>query len=272
MNSTYLQKYLQSANLPTLEQVENEIARRSAVAFAKACGLDDPDPWQQEVLTWDGSSLILNCARQSGKSTIAAMKSLYMATTKEKQLILLVSPSLRQSGELFKKVREFVRDMPEGLKPPLMEDNKLSCTFENGSRIVALPGEERTIRGFSGASMIIEDEAARVGEPLYMSIKPMLAVSKGKLMLMSTPFGQRGHFHDIWTNNDPEWKKIKVTAYDNPRITDAFLDKERREMGDWWFDQEYMCIFREDIDSIFTSELIQKAMDDSVKPLFEVAQ
>lgn len=263
---------MQSVQLPTLAEVESEIARRSAVEFAKACGLKEPDQWQKDVLQWDGERLILNCARQSGKSTIAAMKALYMAVTLEKQLILLVSPSLRQSGELFKKVREFIREMPDELKPKLIEDNKLSCALENRSRIVALPGEERTIRGFSGATLIIEDESARVKEALYMSIKPMLAVSKGKLILMSTPFGQQGHFYDVWNNNDPDWKKILVTAYDNPRITDAFLEKEKKEMGDWWFDQEYMCIFREDIDSIFTSELILKAMDDSVKPLYGVAQ
>ena len=267
-----LPQSLQNVILPTLAEIENEIARRSAVAFAKACGLDDPDPWQQDVLKWDGDKLDLNCARQSGKSTIASIYGLRKATIYEKQLILLVSPSQRQSGELFKKVREFIREMPDGLKPKLTEDNRLSCTLENGSRIVALPGEEKTIRGYSGANLIICDEDARISEALYMSIKPMLAVSKGKLMLMSTPFGQQGHFYDVWNNNDPDWTKIKVTAYDNPRITDAFLEKEKKEMGDWWFDQEYMCIFREDVDSIFTSELIQRAMDDSIKPLYEVVQ
>jgi hypothetical protein len=58
----------------------------------------------------------------------------------------------------------------------------------------ALPGTEKTIRGFSGAALLIVDEAARVDDALYYAVKPMLAVSGGSLLMLSTPYGRRGEF------------------------------------------------------------------------------
>ena len=61
----------------------------------------------------------------------------------------------------------------------------------NGSRLVALPGREETIRSYSGVRLLILDEASRVPDDLYRAVRPMLAVSHGRLVALSTPFGQR---------------------------------------------------------------------------------
>ena len=75
---------------------------RDALGFA-------PDPWQAGVLRWSGKRLLMNCARQTGKSTTSAALGLHTALYYPGSLVLLVSPSLRQSGELFRKVSEFLR-------------------------------------------------------------------------------------------------------------------------------------------------------------------
>ena len=233
------------------------------VAFARALGFS-PDPWQVEALRWDGKRLLLNCSRQTGKSTMAAILALHLALYYSMSLILLVSPSLRQSSELFRKVTDLIKSLQT--KPKLVEDNKLSCTFDNGSRIVSLPSTEATIRGFSGANLIIEDEASRVPDELYRAVRPMLATSEGKLILMSTPFGKRGHFFDEWENEG--WEKILVDATECPRISTEFLEEEKRSMGDWWFKQEYMCEFVDSIDQVFSHESIMRAISSEVEPLF----
>ena len=46
------------------------------VAFARRLGFD-PDPWQAEMLRSDASRVLLNCSRQSGKSTTTAVLALY---------------------------------------------------------------------------------------------------------------------------------------------------------------------------------------------------
>jgi len=217
------------------------------------------------VLRSDCRRLLLNCSRQSGKSTTASIIAVHRANYYDNSLVLLLSPSQRQSSELFKKVNEFIIKLK--IKPKLLEDNKLSCTFRNKSRIVSLPSTEQTIRGFSGASLIIEDEASRVPDELYRAVRPMLAVSRGKLILMSTPFGKRGHFYEEWENGIG-WERVRVPATECPRISAEFLEEERNSLGDWWFKQEYMCEFVETVDQIFSHEYISNALSDEVQPLF----
>ncbi|MCG0276726.1 MAG: terminase family protein [Thermosediminibacteraceae bacterium] len=238
------------------------------VLFAKEALNFHPDPWQEKVLRWSGKRLLLCCSRQSGKSTTTAILALHRALFYPKSLILLVSPSLRQSSELFRKVQEFLRELPPEMQPELLEDNKLSLVMKNKSRVVSLPSSEGTIRGFSGAALIIEDEAARVSDDLYFAIRPMLAVSNGRLILMSTPFGKRGHFFKEWTEGGDTWERIKITAYDCPRISREFLEEERQTMSDWWFRQEYLCEFVETEDSVFAYEQVMTALNDDIEPLF----
>jgi hypothetical protein len=96
----------------------------------------------------------------------------------------------------------------------------------------------------------------------------MLAVSSGRLILMSTPHGKRGHFHEAWKDGGPEWLKIEVSALDCPRISDDFLEQERQALGDLWFRQEYGCEFLETIDQVFRYDDIARALSDEVEPLF----
>jgi len=95
----------------------------------------------------------------------------------------------------------------------------------------------------------------------------MLAVSGGRLVLMSTPFGKRGHFFEAWSNA-PEWEKVMIPAPQCPRITPEFLEEERRALGEWWWRQEYMCEFTETIDQVFSYDLVMSAISNEVKPLF----
>ena len=140
--------------------------------------------------------------------------------------------------------------------------------FANGSRVVSLPGDEGTIRGFSGVSLLIIDEAARVDDNLYRAVRPMLAVSRGRLVALSTPFGQRGWFFDAWQSSE-EWERVRVTADECPRITPEFLAAERRTLGERWYRQEYLCSFEDTIDAVFSAEDIQAALSNDVKPLFQ---
>jgi hypothetical protein len=227
-----------------------------------------PDPWQERVLSWTGKRLLLNCCRQSGKSTTTAILALHRAYYFPRSLILLVSPSLRQSAELFRKVLDFLALLP--VRPALTEDNKLSLQMQNGSRIVSLPAKEANVRGFSGPSLIVEDESARVTDDLYLALRPMLAISQGQHILMSTPFGKRGHFFDAWENGGGSWDRIMVTASDCPRITPAFLEDERQSMPALWYAAEYLCEFTETQDSVFNYDDVRSAMSSDIAPLFPI--
>jgi hypothetical protein len=236
------------------------------VLFARDALGFNPDPSQERVLRWTGKRLLLNCSRQWGKSTTTSVLAVHEAVFRPDSLILVVSPSLRQSSELFRKVSEFMERLP--LKPDCIEDNRLALQLQNGSRIVTLPSKEATVRGFSGATLIIEDEASRVDDFLYKTMRPMLAVSGGRLVLMSTPHGRRGHFWDAWDTGGTVWERISVKANDCPRIPTSFLDEERASLGDWWYRQEYMCEFMDAVDHVFSHKLVMNAISADVKPLF----
>lgn len=235
------------------------------VAFASEALGFVPDAWQAAVLRSPSKRLLLNCCRQSGKSTTTAILALHTALYQPGSLVLLVSPSLRQSSELFRKVTDLLDRLSQ--QPELLEDNKLSCALANRSRIVSLPSSEATIRGFSGATLIIEDEAARVDDDLYRSVRPMLAVSGGRLILMSTPFGKRGHFFEEWTHGGDVWTRILIPASECPRISPEFLEEERYSLGDLWFRSEYLCEFVESVDSVFGYDLVAEALCSDVRPL-----
>lgn len=100
----------------------------------------------------------------------------------------------------------------------------------------------------------------------YFSIRPMLAVSGGRLVLMSTPFGKRGFFHAEWTGAGT-WHRLEIPASQCPRISPEFLAEERLSLG-LWFEQEYGCRFLDETNAVFSHELVMGAVSADVKPLF----
>jgi hypothetical protein len=233
-------------------------------AFARELDLE-PDPWQERLLRSSSDRVLLNCCRQSGKSTMTGLIALHRALYHPGSLILCLAPALRQSQELFGKVLGFYRDLRRPVAP--QAERKLSLELENDSRIVTLPGTEKTIRGFSGASLLIVDEAARVDDELYFAVRSMLAVSGGALMMLTTPHGKRGVFFEEWTGGKG-WERYEVRAEECPRITPEFLEEEREALPSWVYRQEYECSFEETEDQVFTQEMVERAVTSEVTPLF----
>lgn len=225
----------------------------------------DPDPAQARVVDSASRRLILNCTRQWGKSTVTAAKAVHHAHTRPGSLTLVVSPSARQSGEFVRKAEGFARKLK--IRPKGDGDNEISLAFPNGSRLVGLPGNEATVRGFSAVSLLVVDEAARVSDELYLAIRPMLAVSSGALWLMSTPFGKRGFFHEVWERGGRDWERVCVPATECPRIPKEFLEEERQAMGDRWYRQEYLCEFVDSVSGVFDRDLVERAITSDILPL-----
>jgi hypothetical protein len=227
-----------------------------------------PDIWQADLLRSDARQMVLNCSRQSGKSTITAVLGLHTALFEPNSLVLLLSPSLRQSQELFRKLKDFYNAVGCDSLPQISEESSLRLEFDNGSRVVALPGSESTIRGYSAVSLLIVDEAATCEDALFFSIRPMLAISGGKIILLSTPRGKRGFFFDVWSEGGGDWMRTKITADQCPRIAPEWLLKEKESMPDFWFRQEFECEFVETMDSVFSFDEVQSTLSDTLEPFY----
>lgn len=225
------------------------------------------DPWQEQVLV-SSKDMILNCSRQCGKSFSGSLLAAWTAIYRPKSLTLLISPTQRQAQELFRTTIEHLEVMGE--RQSFEEDNALSCTLVNKSRIKAIPATE-AVRGFS-PSLVLADECSRYPDAIFSAITPLMAASKGRIIYMSTPYGKRGQFFELWNNGDLSYERIEVPAAACKRITQEFLERERVNMPPWQFSQEYGCIFGNLVESMFDSSLLEAVIDYSIQPLFPVAK
>lgn len=241
--------------------LERLAMRLDPVQMGRSAGIE-PDDWQSRLLRSQSPRLLLNCSRQVGKSTTTAILSDHTAFYEPDALILLLSPSQRQSQELFRKCLEVYRALNRPV--PALAENALSLELENGSRIVSLPGKEGTIRGMSGVKLLIIDEASRVPDALYMAVRPMLAVSGGRLVLLSTPFACRGFFYEAWKHRS-EWDYYEVPASACPRISAEFLEEEKESMGEFWFSSEYQCVFNDALGAAFRAVDIERIVQRDIE-------
>lgn len=233
-------------------------------------------------------------ARQSGKSTYAAGKSSHIIKHEENALVVVIADSYKHSRETVKKVEEIVAR--DSTMPKTKIDNMYEKEYENGSRIIALPGSEKSVRGFSGPRLIIFDEAARIEDLTYKAARPMMAGTDCEVILTSTSFGQRGFFYERWNRPSPNWRKIMVLprykAVDNvlvenepleqlrarlvpqgiepfysERHSKDFLEEELEELGEEWFNQEYGCEFLQPVGGLFNYDQVLAMVTDKVNPL-----
>jgi hypothetical protein len=231
------------------------------VEFALACGIT-PDPWQADLLRSTARRALLLCSRQSGKSTVTALLALWTALF-EAGTVVIASPSQRQSTEMLRTIRGFLAALGED--PP--GDSITKLELANGARILAVPGDERTIRGVGGVALVVIDEASRVEDGLLAGVTPMLATTGGRLVALTTPAGRRGWFYEQW-HADSDWLRIRVAASDCPRISKEFLAEERKLLGTTQFSQEYELQFIADGDSAFDDALIGAALSRDFEPFF----
>jgi hypothetical protein len=129
-------------------------------------------------------------------------------------------------------------------------------------------------RGMSSiARTKLEFAAERISGPLgrprsqlLAAVRPMLATSAGRLIALSTPRGKFGWFHDAWHADDESgWHRVRVSAKECPRISQAFLDEELRELGEQRFQEEYELAFLEDGQAVIRMEFFDRAVTDKVK-------
>jgi len=213
------------------------------------------DKWQTAVLNEDKKNITIRAGRQVGKSTIIGLKVFFYAQEYEGKTILVVAASQRQSGLLFEKIKSFFVEFAPDL---IQEEPTLTrLILKNGCRIYSLPAGRSgyTIRGFS-IDLLIADEAAYIAEPVWIALIPMLAVTKGKLILLSTPFGRGGYFFDSF--GDIDFKQFHLSSEDCPRIPKEFLNKEKTRMTRNEYAQEYLGEFMEEFNQLFPTILIKK--------------
>jgi hypothetical protein len=254
---------------PTIDALERELRRLEAtrqislrneipayaVEFAMQLGME-PDPWQVEVLAFDHPRKILCCGRQTGKSTVAAILALHKALTQPGSVVLVVAPGERQAKLLFSKAASLYRQA--GYPLPARSERRTGLELSNGSVIEALPAVERTTRGYS-VDVLVVDEAAAVPDMDYHGILPALIATQGEQVLLSTPRGKRGFFHELWHSAD-DWQRVMVRSDEVGRIREEDLEVFRQSMPEAFYRQEFECAWLDTEGGLFAYEDIETAL------------
>lgn len=252
-----------TANMPTATD-RIETYRRDPAQLMRDAGFI-PDPWQAEFLRSDDARNLILCGRQIGKSLAVALKALGTALTKPNSTVIVVAPIEPQANELLRKVLTCFNAIGRPMR--LVREAVTTLEFGNGSRVLALPGRERSVHSYT-ATLLILDEAARIPDEVFHGASPQLSASKGKLVALSTAFSKSGWFFKEWSEGQG-FRRWSITAYDCPRHTPEFLEHERRSMGERFFSMSYLNLFGDDVAAVFSTDDITAALADAgVQPLF----
>ena len=232
------------------------------------------DGWQKEVLAYKGNIVVCS-GRQTGKSTVVAIKAAEFAVNNPNKHVLIVSVTEDQARELLAKAQMYIADTYEKrIKTNKSFTNKEKCTLTNGSiiRTKAVGQSGLGVRGFT-IDMLIADEAAFMPEDVWPAVTPMLSTTGGDIILLSTPHGRHGYFFQSFNNPDLGFKVFYVNSVENAEkreIADSwpawrkekhlqFIASERARMSERQFAQEYLGQFV-DADQFFPDNIIRKSM------------
>ncbi len=245
---------------PEKRALREAACRVDAVAFARIKLGVAPDEWQTRLMRGT-SDVVALCGRRVGKSQSAGWAAAHHVVEGRNRTALCISPTQRQSGEVFRLAKAaIVKSLPDADFPT---DNRLSVELPNGSRLLSLPGDPGTVRGLT-ASLVVLDETQSLpdgGHELFASVRPMLATTGGRMIVLGTPLDRVGLLFDVWEGDAArEWQKLHVPSTDCPRIPASFLESERRLLGEVIFRREYLAEFSASATGMFDPDLLQAAM------------
>jgi hypothetical protein len=198
-----------------------------------------PSDWQKQLLRIPrGAQAAVLTARQVGKTTAASWAIAHTMINHPGSLSVIACPAQRQSAEAVRRTKDCL--VKVGLK--LKVENVYGLELENGSRVLALPGSDDSIRGLTVDGWIVADEAARLPEDMIAALRPMRARTNARFVMLSTAWSRTDPFWTVWANEDPSWLRLKATADVCGFYSEAQLDQERRALGEIAFNREFLGI------------------------------
>jgi hypothetical protein len=217
-----------------------------------------PNLWQEQFLRAPrGASILALTSRQFGKTTAAVWAIAHTMLFYPGSLSVVACPAQRQSGEAVRRIHRLL--LKTGAKFKI--DNTYTLELENGSRVLALPGDEETIRGLTVDGWIVADEAARLKEELITALHPMRArCPHARFAMLSTAWKLSDPFWSAWSSDNENYLRLKATAdSEDAPYSKEFLDEQRRALGEQDFKQEYLGIPGGGLASPFTWEMYEIA-------------
>lgn len=227
-------------------------------------------PYQRAWVGDPSGRKIWLAARQVGKSFALSLEAVVEALSC-KSTNLLLSGSQRQSHELMQKVYSHLRCLSV-ITPALTDASRMTSQeveLPGGSRIISLPANPDTVRGFSGNVYLDEFAFHSDADQIWRAMYP--TVTRGyKVRVVSTPNGKQNLFHDLWTKGEG-FTRHNVNIHDAAaQGMPVDVQGLERGIGDpiaWR--QEYECEFVDEATALLPYGLIEGCSDGDLRAEFD---
>lgn len=236
---------------------------RGAVPF-------EPYPFQIDLVNafHENRSTIALTARQMGKTTCAAAYLLWKAMFTPDTTILIVANKFVQALEIMDRIRYGYEQLPDHIRAGVVEYNKGTVAFDNGSKIVSRATSTDAGRGLA-ITLLYCDEFAFVApnkaKEFWTSVQPVLSTG-GSCIITSTPKNDEDQFAQIWKgaiDNTDDFGNVKpdklgrngffaisVPWYEHPERDETWAKPFRESLGEARFRQEFCCEFVSDDETL----------------------
>ena len=224
-------------------------------------------PYQFDVLKeyQENDYNVVLKSRQLGISTLSAAYSLWMMLFHADKNILCIATSKDTAKNLVTKVRVMYEGLPQWLKTAIVENNKLSLIFKNGSQIKAIASNESAGRS-EALSLLILDEAAFIDkiDTIWTAAQQTLATG-GQCLAISTPNGVGNWFHKQWMGAEEgtnEFHTIRLHWTDHPERTEEWRKEQDKILGPSQAAQECDTDFLSSGQSVVDPQILQWYKDE----------
>ena len=230
-------------------------------------------PFQEDVLKeyqQHDYNVVLK-SRQLGISTLSAAYSLWLMLFHNDKNVLCIATTKDTAKNLVTKVRIMYDNLPAWLKTAIIENNKLSLRFKNGSQIKAIASNESAGRS-EALSLLILDEAAFIEkiDTIWTAAQQTLATG-GQCLAISTPNGVGNWFHKTCADAEAGANNFNLTTLPwdvHPERDEIWYKKETKNMSKRQIAQELECNFNTSGETVIDPDCMEWMLSGVKEPKY----
>lgn len=204
--------------------------------------------YQKQLLksfTENQENIVLS-SRQSGKTTTVGIFLVWFAFFNSEKTIGILAHKADMAKAILAEIKYAIEEMPEFLKPGVVEYNAFNIKFDNKCEIIAKATSANSLRGET-IHLLLLDEFAFVPNNIALDFwnttYPTLSTSKGKCIIVSTPNGTSNLYYDLWKkalDGRNTFKNIRIDWWQVPGRDEVWKEKTIKNLGSLVrFNQEF---------------------------------
>lgn len=182
-------------------------------------------------LMFDDRRTVFKLSRQLGKTVASAIFLAHFVTFNKDKSIGVLAHLGSMAREVLDRTKQVIEFLPDFMQPGIIEWNKGSVEFDNGSSISAFASSPDAIRGNSFSILYIDEMAfIENWDQVWKAIEPVISSGRRSKMIMTTTPRGMNHFYDIWkvaitagsgySPYESNWTSVKERLYNSKDIFD----------------------------------------------------